>query len=159
MAQVTAVNWPAFGNIKNYMMVAPIYLFDIFFSSSHFQGTHFFLNSSLLTPCIAQYCLITRPSNIAQPGVCQTSDNKQFDGMRFNSSSQITHICLTLSSGALERESFRCFWPAVFMEESTANQSKLWPRGHLSSFWPDLGAGSFCKVLIFTIVKLISNLN
>ncbi len=94
MAQVTEVNWPAFGNIKNYMMVAPIYLFIL---SSHFQETHFFLNSSLSTPCIAQYCLITRPSNIAQPGVCQTSDNKQFDGMRFNSSSKITHICLTLS--------------------------------------------------------------
>lgn len=50
------------------------------------------------------------------------------------------------------RESFRCFWPAVFMEESTANQSKLWPRGHLSSFfWPDLGAGLLCKVLIFIL--------
>lgn len=79
-------------------MVAPIFV------ELSFSRRAFFLNSSQSTPRIAQYCLITWPSDIAQPGVCQTSDNKQFDGMWFNSSSQITHICLTLSSGTPERE-------------------------------------------------------
>lgn len=52
-----------------------------------------------------------------------------------------------------QRESFRCFWPAVFMEDSTANQSKLCPRGHLLVFRPDLETVLIAKVTTITIVR------
>lgn len=53
-----------------------------------------------------------------------------------------------------QRESFRCFWPAVFME---ANQSKLCPRGHLLFFRPDLETVLIAKVTTITIVRGPSN--
>ncbi len=77
-----------------------------------------------------------------------------FDGMRFNSSSQITHICLTLSSGALERE-LQMFLACCLMEERQQPVQAVTKRPFVI-FLAWLGSRIVLKVLIFTIVKLIS---
>lgn len=66
------------------------------------------------------------PSVIAQSW---PSDNKQFDSVRFNSSSQIAHICLSPSKGTLKRQ------PQIFLAHGLharaygSTRSSLGPRG------------------------------
>lgn len=72
--------------------------------------------------------------------------------MRFNSSSQITHICLTLSSGTPERELQMFLARCLHGREHSKPVQAVTERPFvILFFWPDLGAGLLCKVLIFIL--------
>lgn len=80
------------------------------------------------------------PSVIAQS---RPSDNKQFDSVRFNSSSQIAHICLRLSKGTLKRQPqiflAHCLCARAYGERVHQIQpGPERPRGRMGCFSADL---------------------
>lgn len=103
----------------------------------HFMGTFMFL-----FPRLHNFAKLWCPSVIAQS---RPSDNKQFDSVRFNSSSQIAHICLSLSKGTLKRQLKIFLAHGLCAKAYGSTRSSLGPRGQEGEwafFCPELRSAS-----------------
>ena len=102
---------------------------QVFVFYEHLRSVAFFHRASLWSS--PHRCTISPNSDglrlLRNP---EASDNKQFESMWFNSSSQIAHICLSPSKGTLKRR-LQIFLARVLhaRAHSSTSRSSLGPRG------------------------------